>query len=100
MSLPVSNQFTVDYAAEKGPFTSPIQRPAQLMPMLSEKISNFLLTFASEETELTRGFAGIGLNDDDDAPSRTKSLKYMQQLVRVHMLGYASQPSLHCASNG
>ncbi|KIM79712.1 hypothetical protein PILCRDRAFT_823255 [Piloderma croceum F 1598] len=65
MSLPVSNQFTVDYAAEK------------------ETISNFLSTFVSKETELTRGFADIGLNDDDDAPTRTKSLKYMQQLQRV-----------------
>lgn len=55
----------------------------------SEKISNFLSTFASKESELTRGFADIGLSDVGDAPSRTKTLKYMQQLVRVHTLVYA-----------
>lgn len=63
----------------------PLSSP-NLIVIFSETISNFLSTFASKDTELTRGFADIGLNDDDDAPTRTKSLKYMQQLVRVYTL--------------
>lgn len=49
----------------------------------AEKITSFLSTFTSTESELTRGFADFGLDDDNDARSRTKTLKYMQQLVRV-----------------
>ena len=88
MSLPVSNQFTIDYAAEKGVCSITIKWISVSWLFSSDKISNFLLTFASKDTELTRDFADIGLNDDD-APTRTKSLKYMQQLVRVHILVYA-----------
>jgi DNA replication licensing factor MCM7 len=95
MSLPVSNQFAVDYLTEKGSYISAtVLTPAQQIFFL-DKISNFLSTFASKETELTRGFADIGLNDDDDAPSRTKSLKYMQQLVRVCARVYVLQCLAH-----
>ena len=41
---------------------------------------------SKESEELTQGFAGIGLSDDDNAQTREKTLKYMQQLVRVMFL--------------
>ncbi|KAF7980158.1 hypothetical protein HWV62_39617 [Athelia sp. TMB] len=66
MSLSVDTRQIVDYATEK------------------ELITNFLTTFSSNETDMTAGFAGFGIDDDEDAtPTRTKNLKYMQQLQRI-----------------
>ncbi|KAH0830689.1 minichromosome maintenance protein mcm7p [Lanmaoa asiatica] len=47
-----------------------------------DKIRNFLSTYVSHDKDLDRDFANIALNDDDDDQdgSRTKGLKYMQQL--------------------
>lgn len=46
------------------------------------KIQNFLSTYVSHDKDLDRDFANIALDDDDDRDgSRTKGLKYMQQLV-------------------
>ncbi len=45
----------------------------------SERIRDFLSTF---EQDVADGLADIELQDDDDMPARTKSLKYMKQLVR------------------
>ena len=47
-----------------------------------DRIKEFLSTFATQEKDLIDGIADIDLQDDDDAPARTKNLKYMQQLVR------------------
>lgn len=47
-----------------------------------DKIRNFLATYISHDKDLDRDFANIALNDDDNRDgSRTKGLKYMQQLV-------------------
>ncbi|KAI0723867.1 MCM-domain-containing protein [Cerioporus squamosus] len=61
MSLPVL-LLDVDYNQEK------------------ERIRDFLSTF---EQDVADGLADIDLQDDDDMPARTKSLKYMKQLQRV-----------------
>ena len=46
----------------------------------SDKIEGFLSTFVGED--LTRGLADLDL-DGDDTHTRTKGLKYMDQLVRL-----------------
>jgi hypothetical protein len=51
---------------------------------VADKIRNFFSTYVSHDKDLDRDFANIALNDDDDDDhdgSRTKGLKYMQQLV-------------------
>lgn len=51
---------------------------------VADKIRNFLSTYVSHDKDLDRDFANIALNDDEDEDqddSRTKGLKYMQQLV-------------------
>ena len=48
----------------------------------TDRIKEFLSTFTTQEKDLIDGIADIDLQDDDDAPARTKNLKYMQQLVR------------------
>lgn len=51
---------------------------------VADKIRNFLSTYVSHNKDLDRDFANIALNDDEDEDhdgSRTKGLKYMQQLV-------------------
>ena len=48
------------------------------------KIRNFLSAYVSHDKDLDRDFANIALDDDDEEDhdgSRTKGLKYMQQLV-------------------
>ncbi|KAI0780553.1 MCM-domain-containing protein [Trametes elegans] len=64
MSLPVIT-IDVDYSAEK------------------ERIKQFLSTFTTQDKDLVDGIADIDLQDDNDAPSRTKNIKYMQQLQRI-----------------
>ncbi|KAG9318608.1 minichromosome maintenance protein mcm7p [Chiua virens] len=66
MSLPVV-KINVDYDDELG------------------KIRNFVSTYVSHEKDLDRDFANIALDDadDDQQGSRTKGLKYMQQLQRI-----------------
>ena len=83
MSLSVDTRQIVDYSTEKGDFWL-IASISSSTDALLDLISNFLATFSSNETDMTAGFAGFGIDDDDDAtPTRTKNLKYMQQLVRV-----------------
>lgn len=51
---------------------------------VADKIRNFLSTYVNHDKDLDRDFANIALNDDEDEDqndSRTKGLKYMQQLV-------------------
>ncbi|KAF8559699.1 minichromosome maintenance protein mcm7p [Imleria badia] len=49
-----------------------------------DKIRTFLSTYVSHDKDLDRDFANIALDDDDDYDgSRTKGLKYMQQLQRI-----------------
>ncbi|KZP21158.1 MCM-domain-containing protein [Athelia psychrophila] len=64
-SLTVDTRQNIDYGAEK------------------ELISNFLSTFSSKESDMTAGFADFNITDDDEAPTKSKNLKYMQQLQRV-----------------
>lgn len=51
---------------------------------VADKIRIFLSTYISHDKDLDRDFATIALNDDEEGreDSRTKGLKYMQQLVR------------------
>lgn len=51
----------------------------QVADDVSERIRDFLSTF---EQDVADGLAEIDLHDGDDMPARTKSLKYMKQLVR------------------
>lgn len=37
----------------------------------------------SKDKDIARGIADIDINNDDDAPPAGRSLKYMEQLVRV-----------------
>ncbi|KAG6376268.1 minichromosome maintenance protein mcm7p [Boletus reticuloceps] len=49
-----------------------------------DKIRHFLSTYVNHDKDLDRDFANIALDDDDEEDhvgSRTKGLKYMQQLV-------------------
>ncbi|EIW60239.1 MCM-domain-containing protein [Trametes versicolor FP-101664 SS1] len=64
MALPVIT-IDVDYTAEK------------------DRIKQFLSTFTSQDKDLVDGFADIALGDEGDAPTRTKNVKYMQQLQRI-----------------
>ncbi|KAI0672840.1 MCM-domain-containing protein [Trametes maxima] len=64
MSLPVVT-IDVDYNAEK------------------DRIKQFLSTFTTQDKDLVDGIADIDLQDDGDAHTRTKNVKYMQQLQRV-----------------
>ena len=50
---------------------------------VADKIRNFLSTYVSHDKDLDQDFANIALSDDegDQHGSRTKGLKYMQQLV-------------------
>lgn len=51
---------------------------------VTDKIRNFLSTYASHDKDLDRDFANIALNDEEEEDhdgSRTKGLKYMEQLV-------------------
>ncbi|KAI0333619.1 MCM-domain-containing protein [Cubamyces sp. BRFM 1775] len=64
MSLPVVT-IDVDYDAEK------------------ERIKQFLSTFTSQDNDLVDGMADIDLHDDDDTHTRTKNVKYMNQLQRI-----------------
>ncbi|KAH9901438.1 MCM-domain-containing protein [Cubamyces lactineus] len=64
MSLPVVT-IDVDYDAEK------------------ERIKQFLSTFTSQDKDLVDGMADIDLHDDDGTHTRTKNIKYMNQLQRI-----------------
>ncbi|TFY78082.1 hypothetical protein EWM64_g5931 [Hericium alpestre] len=66
MSLPVVN-IGVNYDQEK------------------EKIEGFLSTFVGTDQDVTNGFAGMDIGDEDeDSPAlRTKGLKYMSQLQKI-----------------
>ncbi|KAJ8496842.1 hypothetical protein ONZ51_g887 [Trametes cubensis] len=64
MSLPVVT-IDVDYDAEK------------------ERIKQFLSTFTSQDKDLVDGMADIDLHDDDSTHTRTKNVKYMNQLQRI-----------------
>lgn len=78
MSLPVVN-IAVNYDDEKGSFIG--LRSLCKADAYTEKIQGFLSTFVGEK-DVTQGMANIGLGDEDDnIPMRTKSLKYMYQLV-------------------
>lgn len=77
MALPVVN-INVVYDSEKG------RTKIQLLFLDAyvyslDKIKQFLETFVDKD--LARGFADLGLGDDEDQP-RAKGLKYKDQLVR------------------
>lgn len=61
----------------------------------TELIQDFLSKFKAnpEDKDLEQDFANIGI-DDDVADPETRSLKYMQQLVRVILLFDASTTRL------
>ena len=81
MSLPVVN-FDINYADEKGMLHRYSLSCLRSDCLAVEKIEAFLSTFEGKDRELSRGFADLDLDDENDVapPSRQK---YMKQLVRV-----------------
>ena len=49
----------------------------------ADKIQEFLSSYVSKDKDIARGIADIDINNDDDSPPAGRSLKYMEQLVRV-----------------
>lgn len=47
----------------------------------------------SKDKDIARGIADIDINNDGDAPTVGRSLKYMEQLVRVPAFSPFPQPS-------
>ena len=84
MSLPVVN-INISYEDEKGAFLSPSYSTGDLNFSIPEKIRDFLSKFKSQEKDLASDFANIDIDSrDDSATSELATLKYMNQLVRVH----------------
>jgi DNA replication licensing factor MCM7 len=83
MSLPVV-KIDVDYKDEKGVLSCFLRVQVEIIT-LPEKIETFLSSFQGKDKDLARGFADIAINDDDeDRPTTSNDLKYMEQLVRVN----------------
>jgi hypothetical protein len=83
MSLPVVN-INISYEDEKGAFY-PLPTTGRLIFYIPEKIRDFLSKFKSHDKDLANDFANIDIGShDDNVPSETTSLKYMNQLVRVY----------------
>ena len=87
MSLPVVN-IDIKYDDEKGAPVYYLQ--ARCLILYPEKIRDFISKYKGNESDLTQGFANIGIDDEDEASRREAlSLKYMHQLVRVIFTFYA-----------
>lgn len=81
MSLPVAN-IPIRYSDERGNYFASLKQYTHLILHI-ELIQDFLSKFkANQDKDLEQDFANIGI-DDDVADPETRSLKYMQQLVRV-----------------
>lgn len=76
MALPVVN-INIDYESEKGMMRSLSNKHISLSLSI-EKIGEFLSKHVSED--ISRGLAGLDL-DDGEVNTRTRGLKYMEQLV-------------------
>ena len=85
MALPVVN-IDINYEDEKGALPAFFTAFFPTSGCHADKIQEFLSSYVSKDKDIARGIADIDINNDDDAPSVGRSLKYMEQLVRVPSL--------------